>query len=176
MIVFGLAGWSGAGKTQLAESLIHHFTQMGYRIATVKHAHHKFDADIPGKDSWRHRKAGAAQVLISSQHRSALFTEYIDSSEPELDALLSQLAPADIVLVEGFKSASIPKLEIWRPSVGKPILYHDDPHIFGIASDAIIDACSIPQFHLDDIAHIARFLLEQLAVPKPQQQNRSSKS
>lgn len=176
MIVFGLAGWSGAGKTQLAESLIHHFTQMGYRIATVKHAHHKFDADIPGKDSWRHRKAGAAQVLISSQHRSALFTEYTDSSEPELDALLSQLAPADIVLVEGFKSASIPKLEIWRPSVGKPILCHDDPHIFGIASDAIIDACSIPQFHLDDIAHIARFLLEQLAVPKPQQQNRSSKS
>lgn len=176
MIVFGLAGWSGAGKTQLAESLIHHFTQMGYRIATVKHAHHKFDADIPGKDSWRHRKAGAAQVLISSQHRSALFTEYTDSSEPELDALLSQLAPADIVLVEGFKSASIPKLEIWRPSVGKPILYHDDPHIFGIASDAIIDACSIPQFHLDDIAHIARFLLEQLVVPKPQQQNRSSKS
>jgi len=176
MIVFGLAGWSGAGKTQLAEALIQHFTQMGYRIATVKHAHHKFDADIPGKDSWRHRKAGAAQVLISSQHRSALFTEYADTKEPELEALLSQLAPADLVLVEGFKSASIPKLEVWRPSVGKPILHSDDPHIFGVATDNIIDECTIPQFHLDDIASIASFLLEQLAVPKPQQQNRFGKS
>ena len=171
MTLFGLAGWSGAGKTQLAEALIQHFTQMGYRVATVKHAHHKFDADIPGKDSWRHRKAGAAQVLIASQHRSALFTDYAEPEEPNLDVLLGQLDPADLILVEGFKAASIPKFEVWRPAVGKPILYKDDPYIFGIASDMVVEECPLPQFHLDDIVAIADFLLQQLNIQKPNQEN-----
>ena len=164
--VFGLAGWSGAGKTHLAEALIAYFAQSGYRVATIKHAHHKFDADLPGKDSWRHRKAGAAQVLVSSQQRAALFTEYTDNEEPNLTALLAQLAPADLVLVEGFKSEPIPKLEVWRAVNEKPQLYREDPHIIAVASDAPFAECPLPQFILSEIQAIAEFIAEHLGIAR----------
>ena len=117
--VFGLAGWSGSGKTTLVEQVVSHLVGLGYDVATVKHAHHHFDADIPGKDSFRHRQAGARQVLVSSAQRSALFSEHAASDEPDLPQLLQQLAPADLVLVEGFKKYPIEKIEVFRPSVGK---------------------------------------------------------
>ena len=159
--VFGLAGWSGSGKTQLAEALIDYLSANGVRLATIKHAHHEFDADIPGKDSWRHRKAGAHQVLVSSAKRSALFTEHEADAEPDLAALLSQLAPCDLVLVEGFKAAPIPKLEVWRASVGKPQLFTEDAHIIALASDEDVPRCTLPQFNLSDVPNIARFICAQ---------------
>ena len=162
--VFGLAGWSGSGKTQLAEALINHLSTAGLRLATIKHAHHEFDADIPGKDSWRHRKAGARQVLVSSAKRSALFTEHETDADPDLAALLAQLGPCDLVLVEGFKAAPIPKLEVWRASVGKPQLHTDDHHIIAIASDEEVAGCSLPQFNLSDVPNIARFICAQLGL------------
>lgn len=161
--VFGLAGWSGAGKTQLAEALISHFSDAGLRVATIKHAHHDFEADLPGKDSWRHRHAGAAQVLVSSAKRAALFTEYNGADEPDLTDLLAQLAPADLVLVEGFKTAPIPKLEVWRAALGKPQLYTNDANIIAIASDAPIDA-PLPQLLLGDTPKIAAFMLQHLGL------------
>lgn len=164
--VFGLAGWSGAGKTQLAEALISHFADAGYKVATIKHAHHAFDADIEGKDSWRHRKAGAGQVLVASRYRSALFTEYQEPAEPKLDELLAQLGPTDLVLVEGFKSAPIPKIEIWRAAVEKPQLFAQDSHIIAVASDAPVEGCSLPQFNLSDISAIADFILQSLRLSR----------
>lgn len=155
--LFGLAGWSGSGKTTLAELLIAEFTARGLAIATIKHAHHNFEADIEGKDSYRHRKAGAAQVLVSSAKRAALFSEH--SQEPALPDLIKRLAPADLILVEGFKTEPMPKLEIWRAEVGKPTLYTHDSHILAVASDGQIAGCDLPQFVLDDIPAIADFIL-----------------
>ena len=159
--VFGLAGWSGSGKTTLVEQIVSHLVRLGYDVATVKHAHHHFDADIPGKDSFRHRQAGARQVLVSSAQRSALFSEHGTSSEPDLPQLLQQLAPADLVLVEGFKKYSIEKIEIFRPSVGKPRLYPEDDLVMAVASDEALDDCPLPVFDLSDIATIADFIIVQ---------------
>ena len=127
----------------------------------VKHAHHNFDADIPGKDSFRHRQAGARQVLVSSAQRSALFTEHTASDEPDLPQLLRRLAPAELVLVEGFKRYSIEKIEIYRPSVRKPRLYPDDDLVMAVASDEALDDCPLPVFNLSDIAAIANFIIVQ---------------
>ena len=159
--VFGLAGWSGSGKTTLVEQVVSHLVGLGYDVATVKHAHHHFDADIPGKDSFRHRQAGARQVLVSSAQRSALFSEHAASDEPDLRQLLQQLAPADLVLVEGFKKYPIEKIEIFRPSVGKPRLYPDDDLVMAVASDEALDDCPLPVFDLSDIAAIADFIIFQ---------------
>ena len=159
--VFGLAGWSGSGKTTLVEQVVSHLVGLGYDVATVKHAHHHFDADIPGKDSFRHRQAGARQVLVSSAQRSALFSEHAASDEPDLQQLLQQLAPADLVLVEGFKKYPIEKIEIFRPSVGKPRLYPDDDLVMAVASDEALDDCPLPVFDLSDIAAIADFIIFQ---------------
>ena len=133
--VMGLAGWSGSGKTTLAEQLIASLTARGLDVATVKHAHHGFDADTPGKDSYRHRKAGARQVIVSSRARSVIFTENRDRDEAPIEALLASLAPADIVIVEGYKREPIPKVEIFRTATGKPPLFPDDPLIFAVATD-----------------------------------------
>ena len=159
--VFGLAGWSGSGKTTLVEQVVSHLVGLGYDVATVKHAHHHFDADIPGKDSFRHRQAGARQVLVSSAQRSALFSEHAASDEPDLPHLLQQLAPADLVLVEGFKKYPIEKIEIFRPSLGKPRLYPDDDLVMAVASDEALDDCPLPVFDLSDIAAIADFIIVQ---------------
>ena len=159
--VFGLAGWSGSGKTTLVEQVVSHLVGLGYDVATVKHAHHHFDADIPGKDSFRHRQAGARQVLVSSAQRSALFSEHAASDEPDLRQLLQQLAPADLVLVEGFKKYPIEKIEIFRPSVDKPRLYPDDDLVMAVASDEALDDCPLPVVDLSDIAAIADFIIVQ---------------
>jgi len=134
--VFGFAGWSGSGKTTLIEQLVPRLVAAGYRVSLVKHAHHSFDIDQPGKDSYRHRQAGCQEVLVTSGMRWALMHELHGGAELTMDQALAQLSPCDLALVEGFKSAPIPKLEVWRASVGKPLLHPRDPHIVGIATDA----------------------------------------
>lgn len=157
--LFALAGWSGSGKTTIAEQLIAELTARGLNMATIKHAHHEFDADTPGKDSWRHRKAGARQVLVSSAVRSAHFVEHA-GPEPALDQLLDRLHPCDLVLIEGFKREAVPKLEIFRPDLNKPPLYPDDQTIIAVASTTALPDCPLPVLKLDDIATIAGFILE----------------
>ena len=157
--LFGLAGWSGSGKTTLAEQLITELTSQGLNMATIKHAHHEVDADTPGKDSWRHRKAGAAQVLVSSAIRSAHFVEH-EGEEPSLETLLRRLQPCDLVLIEGFKREAVPKLEVFRKSVGKPHLWPDDPQIIAVASDSLLPDCPLPVLDLNDVLAIAAFVRE----------------
>lgn len=159
-IVFGLAAMSGIGKTTLAEKLIEIFTKRGYRISSIKHAHHEFDPDTPGKDSWRHRKAGASEMLISSSLRRVKFTETPDRDEADLETLLGELNPADIVLVEGFKAVDFPKLEIYRHEVSKDFLY---PQLHGIkmlASDIELTDCPLPQADLNAPEDVADMILE----------------
>ena len=156
-VLFGLAGWSGSGKTTLAEQLIAELTAQGLNMATIKHAHHEFDADTPGKDSWRHRQAGAHQVLVSSAIRSAHFVEH-QTAEPTLAQLLDRLQPCDLVLIEGYKREAVPKLEIYRAAVGKPQLWPDDPRIIAVASDDPLPDCPLPVLDLNDIPAIAAFV------------------
>jgi molybdopterin-guanine dinucleotide biosynthesis adapter protein len=163
--VFGFAGWSGSGKTTLIASLVPLLTRRGLTVSLVKHAHHTFDIDQPGKDSYRHREAGCTEVLITSSVRWALMHESRGAPEPTLDEALARLSPCDLALIEGYKTAAIPKLEVWRDAVGKPLLHPDDPHIVGIASDDPDRfARRLPAFALDDVARIATFILERAAV------------
>ncbi len=166
MRVFGLAGWSGAGKTTLLKRLIPVLVQGGLRVSTVKHAHHGFDVDQPGKDSWEHRQAGATEVLVASGRRWALMHELREDAEPGLAALLRPMCAVDLVLVEGFKRDAHPKLEVYRGANGKPPLYPDDPAIVGIATDVLWPSAGIPEFGLDDTAAIAAFAVVQ-ARPFP---------
>lgn len=158
MRVFGFAGYSGAGKTTLIERLIPDFTGRGLRVSLIKHAHHRFDVDQPGKDSWRHREAGATEVLLTSSRRWALMHELRGASEPTLDEQLDRLSPCDLVLVEGFKHAPIPKLEVFRPSLGHPPLHPRDPCIVAVASDERLPI-ALPVLGLDHHAAIADFIL-----------------
>ena len=139
MQVFGFAGWSGSGKTTLIERLIAHFVAQGLAVSLVKHAHHEFDIDRAGKDSHRHREAGCREVLVTSAVRWALMHELRGAPELALDAAIERLTPCDLVLVEGFKAAPIPKLEVYRESVGKPLLHPGDRNILALASDAPVD-------------------------------------
>lgn len=159
MKILGLAGWSGSGKTTLVCKLIPELTRRGVSVSTIKHAHHAFDIDKPGKDSYEHRAAGASQVLVSSKNRRALMTEHRGAAEPGLAELVGEMAPVDLLLIEGFKKDTHPKLEIYRPSVGKPMLWPDDPAIVGIASDESLSSISLPTIDLNDIAAIADFVL-----------------
>ena len=158
MKVIGIAGWSGAGKTTLLTRLIPHLTARGLRVSTLKHAHHAFDVDQPGKDSHAHRLAGATEVLISSAKRFALMHELRGEPELTLRALLDKLSTVDLVLVEGFKRETHPKLEVFRAAVGKPLLHPDDRNIVAIASDGAVVA-SVPVVSLDDIEAVADILL-----------------
>jgi molybdopterin-guanine dinucleotide biosynthesis protein B len=160
MRAFGFAGFSGAGKTTLIESLIPRLVAAGLRVSLIKHAHHRFDIDKPGKDSWRHREAGASEVLIASDQRWALMHELRGEPEPELQALLQRLSPCDLVLVEGYKRARIPKLEVHRTEIGKPLLSPQDPDIVALASDVPID-CALPQFRLSDYDAITAFVIRE---------------
>ncbi len=135
MKVFGIAGYSGSGKTTLIEQLLPRLTRQGVTVSVIKHAHHRFDVDQPGKDSHRHRQAGAHEVLVTSAQRWALMHELRDDPEPTLEQLLAKLAPCDLVLVEGFKRESIDKLEVHRRVVGKPLLCDTDRSIVALASD-----------------------------------------
>jgi molybdopterin-guanine dinucleotide biosynthesis adapter protein len=160
--VFGFAGWSGSGKTTLIEQIIAHLSSTGVRVSLVKHAHHDFDFDIPGKDSYRHRKAGATEVLVTSAQRYALIHELNGGEELNWKEAVSQISPCDLVLIEGFKRAPIPKLEIWRADVGKPLLFPTDTHICGICTDDTLPlGLKEPngqRFGLNDVAVIAAFV------------------
>ncbi len=157
--LIGFAGWSGSGKTTLMTRLIPALTGRGLRVSTIKHAHHAFDIDQPGKDSWLHRKAGATEVLVASANRFALIHELRGAPEPSLAELVSRLAPADIVLVEGFRHGAHPKIEIFRGELGKPPLYPDDPMIVAVATPEPIDGLLLPWLPLNDPEAIAEFIL-----------------
>ncbi len=159
MKVVGLAGWSGAGKTTLVAKLLPVLIAKGLRVSTIKHAHHAFDLDKPGKDSWVHRQSGASEVLIASGQRWALMRELRGDDEPGLKELLDKLSYADLVLVEGFKSEPYPKIEVHRAANGKPLLSPADPSIIGVATDAVISS-SLPVVALDDIPAIATMVLQ----------------
>ena len=153
--VFGLAGYSGSGKTTLAERLIAELTARGHRVSSVKHAHHAFDPDTPGKDSWRHRKAGAREMVVSSSVRRVKFTETPDGDEAGLETVLAELAPADFVLVEGYKDANFPKIEVWREETGHPFLHGSRPGIRVVASDTPVPGCPLTVLDLNDVAAVA---------------------
>ena len=163
MKIIGIAGWSGAGKTTLLTRVIPGLTARGLRMSTIKHAHHAFDIDQPGKDSHTHRTAGATEVLVSSANRFALIHELRGEPEWTLRALLEKLSPVDLVLVEGFKRETHPKLEVFRAALGKPPLYPDDPNIVAVASDGPV-AARVPVVSLDDAAAVADILVSK-AVP-----------
>ncbi len=162
--VIGIAGWSGAGKTTLLAKLIPRLVARGIRVSTVKHAHHGFDVDRPGKDSHTHRLAGATEVLVSSSGRWALMHELRGAAEPTLHELLARLEPVDLVLVEGFKHGAHPKLEVYRATVGKPMLHTADPHVVAVASDVELPAARVPVCPLDDLDAIADVVIAR-AVP-----------
>ena len=164
MRLIGLAGWSGSGKTTLVTALVPLLIARGRTVSTVKHAHHSFDLDKPGKDSHLHREAGAHQVLIASAQRWALMQELRGASEPSLSELVTHLEPVDLVLVEGFKREIHPKIEIHRAEVGKPLLYPEDSHIEAIASAPRLSDAPVPSVDLNDISAIAD-LVEKLARP-----------
>ncbi|MCE2517297.1 MAG: molybdopterin-guanine dinucleotide biosynthesis protein B [Alphaproteobacteria bacterium] len=159
-LVFGLAALSGTGKTTLAEQLIRIFVERGYRTSSIKHAHHEFDPDTPGKDSWRHRKAGTSEMIISSSRRRVKFTETPDQDEADLPTLLAELSPADIVLVEGFKSIDFPKVEIHRAAMGHGFLYPQLAGIRMIATDTPLGDCPLPQADLNSPEAVADLILE----------------
>ena len=163
MRIFGLAGWSGSGKTTLLTAIIPHVAARGLVVSTIKHAHHEFDIDRPGKDSWRHREAGAHEVLVASSRRWALMHELRGAPEPTLDQLAAKIGPCDLLLVEGFKFHPHPKLEVHRPSLGKPLLYPEDPHIVAIASDEALPA-PLPLLRIGDPPAVAAFILDHLGL------------
>jgi molybdopterin-guanine dinucleotide biosynthesis adapter protein len=165
MKVFGLAGWSGSGKTTLMTQLLPALLARGVSVSTVKHAHHAFDVDQPGKDSYRHREAGATEVMISSERRWALMHELRGDAEPPLAELLSHMSPVDLVIVEGFKRAAIPKIEVYRAVVGKKLLAPEDSDIVAVASDLPVAGLgALPRFALDDAGAIADFIIAHLHI------------
>ena len=164
--VFGFAGYSGSGKTTLIEQLIPRFVEAGLRVSLIKHAHHEFDIDKPGKDSHRHREAGAGEVLITSEKRWALMHELRGAPEPGLEEQLARLSPCDLVLVEGYKRAAIPKLEVHRANHGQPLLYPQDAEIVAIAADAPVDT-PLPVLDLNQPGSIAEFIMRHMnLVPR----------
>jgi molybdopterin-guanine dinucleotide biosynthesis adapter protein len=163
MKVIGLAGWSGAGKTTLLSRLVPHLIAAGLKVSTIKHAHHDFDVDRPGKDSWTHRQSGATEVLVSSERRFALMHELRGAPELTLRELLSRLSPVDLVIVEGYKATTPRKIEVHRTGNGKPLLYPSDPRVVAIATDGPLET-GLPSAHLDDIEGVAA-LVRRFAVP-----------
>jgi molybdopterin-guanine dinucleotide biosynthesis protein B len=167
MRIIGLAGWSGSGKTTLITRLVPCLIARGLRVSTLKHAHHGFDLDQPGKDSFMHRAAGASEVVVSSAKRFAILHELRDEPEWPLPALVKKMSPVDFVLVEGFKRDPFPKIEIYRAANGKPLIHPDDPHIVAIASDIALPQARVPVVGLDDIDAIAE-VASARAVPVAQ--------
>jgi molybdopterin-guanine dinucleotide biosynthesis adapter protein len=161
--VIGITGWKNSGKTTLVEKLVAHFSEAGLRIATVKHAHHEFDIDHAGTDSFRHRKSGAREVAIVSARRWALMHELQSEGEPPLAEVLARLSPCDLVIVEGYKREGHPKIEVRRGDPGLP-LAQDDPSIIAIASSAPVRSAALPVFDLDDAEAVARFILRRFSL------------
>jgi molybdopterin-guanine dinucleotide biosynthesis protein MobB len=164
MRIIGLAGWSGSGKTTLIKKLIPSLIARGLKVSTLKHAHHGFDLDQPGKDSFFHRAAGATEVIISSAKRWAILHELREEPEWDLAELVTKMSPVDLVLVEGFKRDKFPKLEIHRAANDKPLIHPDDPHIVAIASDVALPNAKVPVINLNDVETIVDLLLQR-AVP-----------
>jgi molybdopterin-guanine dinucleotide biosynthesis protein B len=158
MRIFGLAGWSGSGKTTVLTALIPALVARGITVSTIKHAHHDFDIDKPGKDSWQHRQAGASEVMVASARRWALMHELRGAEEPSLAELVRRMSPVDLVLVEGFKREAFPKLEIHRSELGKELLHPQDPQIVAIATDAALSV-TLPVLPLGDPGKIAEFII-----------------
>jgi molybdopterin-guanine dinucleotide biosynthesis protein B len=161
MRIFGLAGWSGCGKTTLLAAVIPELVARGLAVSTIKHAHHEFDIDRPGKDSWRHRQAGAREVMVASARRWAIMHELRGAPEPTLEELAARMSPVDLLLVEGWKRHPHPKIEVHRPSLGKTLLYPDDPYVVAIASDEVL-AAPIPLLPLGDAGAVAAFISDHL--------------
>ncbi|MFT4961559.1 MAG: molybdopterin-guanine dinucleotide biosynthesis protein MobB [Paracoccaceae bacterium] len=163
MRVYGVVGWKNAGKTGLMERLVAEITGRGFTVSTVKHAHHSFDVDHAGKDSFRHRVAGATEVLLASRNRFALMHELKGEDEVELAMLLAKLAPVDLVLIEGYKRDSHPKIEAHRAETGNALIARDDPSIRAVASDVTLDL-DRPVFDLNDTDGIANFILAEVGL------------
>lgn len=163
MRLFGVVGWKNAGKTGLMERLVSEITGRGFTVSTVKHAHHTFDVDHPGKDSYRHRAAGATEVLLASRNRFALMHELRSEDEPPLSMLLEKLAPVDLILVEGYKRDSHPKVEAHRAETGNPLIAPEDPTVRAVASDTPLDL-DRPVFDLNDTKAIADFILKEVGL------------
>jgi molybdopterin-guanine dinucleotide biosynthesis protein MobB len=157
--VIGLAGMSGSGKTTLVVRLLPALVARGYRVSTMKHAHHAFDVDRPGKDSYRHREAGATEVLVASAARWALMHEQRGEAEPSAAALMRHMTPVDLLIVEGFKRENHDKLEIHRRETGQPLIYPNDPHVVAVLSDEPLPACPLPVIDIDDVEGIADFIV-----------------
>lgn len=167
MKIFGFAGWSGSGKTTLVKAVIPALIERGLKISTIKHTHHNFDIDRPGKDSFEHRAAGAHEVVITGAARWALLHENRGEPEPDINAMLSRMSPVDLVIIEGFKSYAHPKMEVYRPEVGKPIICADDPSVVAVASTTKLDV-TIPQLDLNDVEAIAEFVINFCELPAEQ--------
>ncbi len=163
MKTFGFAGWSGSGKTTLIEKLIPRFVKRGLRVSLIKHAHHSFDVDQPGKDSYRHRHAGAGEVLVTSSRRWVLVHELRGEHEPPFQEQVKRLSPCDLLIVEGFKYAPIPKIEVWRATTGEPMLHPNDPYIVALATDAPVEA-KLPVLDLNDADAVEAFLVAHLEL------------
>lgn len=159
MKIFGLAGWSGSGKTTLMVKLLPEFTRRGLRVSTIKHAHHSFDVDQPGKDSYEHRAAGASEVMVSSASRWALMHELRGAAEPTVEELVRHMTPVDLLIIEGFKGHAHDKLEVHRASLGKPLLAVSDPRVVAVASDRPLGGLEVPVFDIDDASAIAGFIV-----------------
>jgi molybdopterin-guanine dinucleotide biosynthesis protein B len=166
MKVFGVTGWKNSGKTGLVERLVTELTARGYAVSTVKHAHHSFDVDQPGRDSYRHRAAGAQEVVLSSSDRWAVMHELRGAAEPKLDDLLAKMAPVDIVIVEGFKAEPIDKIECFRAEARNPLIYPNDARILGIASDTPMPDADRPVLDLTDTASITDFVIERSGLTR----------
>jgi len=163
MRVYGVIGWKNAGKTGLMERLVAEITGRGFTVSTVKHVHHDVDLDHPGKDSWRHRQAGATEVVLASAHRFALMREH-RGPEPELPEVLARLAPVDLVLVEGYKRDAHPKVEVWRPETGHPLIQPGDPLVRAVATDGDPGPLPVPLLDLNDTAAVAGFILREVGL------------
>ncbi len=166
MKVIGFAGWKNSGKTTLVEGLLRVLTARGLRVSTVKHAHHSFDIDQPGKDSYRHRAAGATEVVVASHKRWALIHELSRPAEPNLDDILARMSEVDLVLVEGFKDFPIDKIEVFRHGNGKTLLATDDRHVIAIAADGPIAEAKVPVLSLDDVEAISEFITQHCGLVK----------
>ena len=163
MKIFGISGYSGSGKTTLIEKLIPQFTAGGHKVSLIKHAHHRFDIDHPGKDSYRHRNAGCTEVMITSSLRWALMHELRGAPEPTLQEAIKLISPCDLLLIEGYKREPIPKLEVYRSTLGEPLMFPQDPHVVAIAGDQVVDS-KLPQFGLDDVVAIAAFIRQHVGL------------
>lgn len=163
MNIFGVIGWKNAGKTSLMERLVAEISGRGFRVSTVKHVHHDVDLDQPGKDTYRHRAAGAQEVVLASASRMALLREH-RGEEPELAAILARMAPVDLILVEGYKRDSHPKIEVFRREAGHELIQPGDTMVRAVATDAALAALSVPVLDLNDTGAIADFILREVGI------------